>query len=152
MTQNTNLTSLRDIATSLTTPESTLRLYRDEFEEFVATSGQGRRRRYPEESVQILRRIVERKRGGWPSARIREELAREVTPQARSRRRTQEERLDEVIGLLTAQTEEIAMLRAEVAALRALAAATFERRAQAEGENLSFEEAAAGSVFSAAPV
>nr|CAA9290064.1 hypothetical protein AVDCRST_MAG63-4269 [uncultured Armatimonadetes bacterium] len=36
-----------------------------------------------------------------------------------TRRRTSEERLDEAIGLLTAQAGEIAMLRAEVSALRA---------------------------------
>lgn len=111
--------TLREVSARLGLPESTLRLYRDEFEEYVPCTGQGRRRRYTEEGLETLRRIVEWKREGWTAGRIRDALARERTPRERTRRRTAEERLDEVLVLLTAQGSEIAMLRTEVAALRA---------------------------------
>ena len=114
-----HIRTLREVSALLGMPESTLRLYRDEFEEYVPCVGQGRKRRYTSEGVDALRRIVEWKRGGWSAGQIRDTLARERTPRERVRRRTAEERLDEVIGLLTAQAGEIAMLRAEVSALRA---------------------------------
>ncbi len=111
--------TLRQIAAALGLPESTLRLYRDEFEEYVPCTGQGRRRRYAEDGSDALRRITDWKKEGWAAGRIREELARERAPRERARRRTTEERLDEALALLTAQAGETAMLRAEVAALRA---------------------------------
>lgn len=110
--------TIREVCALLELPESTLRLYRDEFDDFIPCAGEGRKRRYADEGVETLRRIVAWKREGWTSGRIRDELARERTPRERKRRRTNEERLDEAILLLTAQTGEIALLRAEIRALR----------------------------------
>lgn len=101
-------------------PESTLRLYRDEFEEFLPpVGGEGRRRRYGDEAADRLRRIVEWRREGKGAAYIRDALAREVTPTQKVRRRNTDERLDDLAALLRAQAGEIAMLRVEVGALRA---------------------------------
>jgi Predicted transcriptional regulators len=111
--------SLKQFSLSLGVPESTLRLYRDEFEEYLPVTGTGRRRRYPAEALGILRQIVVWKKEGWTGGQIREELRKSAQPAARARGRTAESRLDEAIALLRAQAGEIALLRAEVAALRA---------------------------------
>ena len=113
------MATLREIAAAAGIPESTARLYRDEFEEFLETTGQGKRRRYSDTAVETMRRIVAWKREGWSAASIRDELARERMPAPRARRRTTEERLDEITAVLRAQAGEVAMLRAEVGALRA---------------------------------
>ena len=106
------------IAVSAGMPESTVRVYRDEFEEFLPTTGEGRRRRYEAESAERLRRICEWKRQGHTSSEIRRELERAVTPQERTRRRTGENRLEELITFVRSQASEIALLRAEVGSLR----------------------------------
>lgn len=134
--------TLNKMAAVLDVPGSTLRLYRDEFEEYVPCTGEGRKRRYNDEGVAALRRIVAWKREGWSAGRIRDELARERTPRERTRRRTTEERLDEAILLLTAQSGEIALLRAEVAAL--IAALREHGSALRAPETPSFEAALHG--------
>jgi DNA-binding transcriptional MerR regulator len=111
--------SLKEVAERLGLPESTLRLYRDEFEDWIPTQGEGRRRRYGEKGIEALRRIVEGKRAGWAAGKIRDELARDQTPVVRARRRNTDERLDEIAARLQAQSSEIALLRVEVGALRA---------------------------------
>jgi DNA-binding transcriptional MerR regulator len=112
--------SLKELAIKLGVPESTLRLYRDEFDELVPVAGgEGRRRRYGPEGTETLRLIVGWKREGKPAAAIRAELERRAAPRERARRRDTDGRLDEVSALLTAQAGEIALLRAEVGALRA---------------------------------
>lgn len=110
--------TIREISTLAGLPESTLRLYRDEFDDFVPCTGEGRRRRYTDEGAQTLQRIVAWKKEGWTAPRIRDALAREQAPRARARARTHDERLDEVLVLLSTQASEITLLRAEVAALR----------------------------------
>jgi len=111
--------SLKEIASRLDVPESTLRLYRDEFDELIPTQGSGRRRRYAEEGADVLRKIVSWRREGWGSGQIRDALLRERQPRERMRRRNADERLDEIAARLLAQAGEIAMLRVEVGALRA---------------------------------
>jgi DNA-binding transcriptional MerR regulator len=112
------MNTLKEVAERLRMPESTLRLYRDEFEEWIPTQGEGRRRRYDERGVEALRRIIEGKRAGWTAGKIRDELARDRTPVARARRRNTDERLDEIAARLQAQASEMALLRVEVGALR----------------------------------
>ncbi len=107
------------MAQALKVPEATVRVYRDEFEEFLPAHGEGRKRRYEEGTLQTLRRIVAWKREGKASVWIRDELAREARPAPRVRFRNTEERLDEIAAFLRAQASEIAMLRVEVGALRA---------------------------------
>lgn len=110
--------TLKLIAAEAAVPESTVRIYRDEFEEFLPTSGEGRRRRYDEASAARLTQIVQWKRSGWTAPQIRDELRKEALPQMRVRRRTTEERLDEIAAILRAQGGEIMLLRAEVGTLR----------------------------------
>ena len=111
--------TMNEMAGLLEVPLSTVRLYRDEFEELVPASGEGRRRRYDEEALDILRRIVLWKRQGWTAGQIRDALARERQPQQKARRRNTDERLDEVTALIRAQAGEIAMLRVEMGGSRA---------------------------------
>ena len=110
--------TLKLIAAETEVPESTVRIYRDEFEEFLPANGEGRRRRYDDISAARLRQIVQWKRSGWTATQIRDELRKDTQPQARVRRRTAEERLDEMTALLRAQSSEVILLRAEVGALR----------------------------------
>jgi DNA-binding transcriptional MerR regulator len=110
--------TLKEAAEVIGIPETTLRLYRDEFDEWIPTQGEGRRRRYDERGMVALRKIVEGKRAGWSAGKIRDELARDRTPVARARNRNTEERLDEIAARLQAQASEMALLRVEVGALR----------------------------------
>jgi DNA-binding transcriptional MerR regulator len=111
--------SLREIAGRLEMPESTLRLYRDEFEEFVLARGEGRRRRYDEAALQVLRDITDWKKAAWKSEAIRDALKKQNRPQSQARRRTTEDRLDELMVLVRAQSEQLAQLRTEIGQLRA---------------------------------
>lgn len=139
--------TIKALAEAVGVPQSTIRLYRDEFEEFIDVTGQGRKRRYSDDGMATLRRIVAWKREGWAAGRIRDELAKERQPIARLRRQTVEERLDEITALLRAQAGEVAMLRAEVGALRAetrrMAAAAVE--SAQEAATLTLEDALLGS-------
>jgi DNA-binding transcriptional MerR regulator len=110
--------SLREIASRLRTPESTLRLYREEFEEFIPALGEGRRRRYDERAEEVLRQILAWKQAGWRGEAIRDALRKQHRPEAQARKRTTEDRLDELVALVRIQTEQLALLRAEVGQLR----------------------------------
>lgn len=111
--------TLKEIATGLSVPETTLRLYRDEFEEYIPASGEGRRRRYSDMAGERLGQIVAWKREGWTAPMIRDALAETIKPEAKARRRNTDERLDELSARLAAQQGELAALRAEVGGLRA---------------------------------
>lgn len=79
------LVSLRDIATALNLPESTVRYYRDAFAHHLPTVGTGRRRRYPPEAVATLRMIAlwyhEGKTRNW----IEQELSTLYAPEIHAR-------------------------------------------------------------------
>jgi DNA-binding transcriptional MerR regulator len=109
---------MREIAERLKMPESTLRLYREEFEEFVPAHGEGRRRRYDERAEDVLRNIVGWKKARWKSEAIRDALKKQRRPESQARRRTTEERLDELLALTRAQSEQVALLRAEIGQIR----------------------------------
>lgn len=109
---------LKELANAVGLPESTVRLYRDEFAEYLPVLGEGRRRRYPPEALLLMRQIIAWKREGQNVSQIRDELNRQRQPGETSRRRTSEERWDEVTARLTAQASEVTALRIEVAALR----------------------------------
>lgn len=112
--------TMREIARECEIPESTLRVWRDEFEAFLPALGEGKRRRYPEASLELLRQLVAWKKQGLPAEQIRAELTRRSTPQEKVRRKTSESQLEEVLALLRAQGAELAALRAEVGELRRL--------------------------------
>jgi len=69
------LFSLRDIARELEIPESTVRYYRDAFVTHIATVGRGRRRRYPQEAIDVLRAI----KHGYGAGKSREEIEAELS-------------------------------------------------------------------------
>lgn len=108
--------SLREIAEAIQMPESTLRLYRDEFEEFVGARGEGRRRRYDDRAARTLGNIADWKRAGWKGDAIRDALKKQERPEAQARRRTTDDRLDELVLLTRASLGELATLRASVEA------------------------------------
>lgn len=67
---DTPLYTLRQIASQLDLPESTVRYYRDAFATHIATVGMGRRRRYPEEAVTTLKLIAD----AYARGRTRDEI------------------------------------------------------------------------------
>ena len=110
--------TLKQLSEHLMTPESTVRVYRDEFTDFLPAVGEGRRRRYDSGTVETLKVIIERKKAGVASANIRQELARTHTPQEKRRAATQEDRIAGIHQAIESQGGEIALLRAEVGGLR----------------------------------
>ena len=66
--------SIRDIARELNLPESTIRYYRDAFDPYLPSIGLGRRRRYPRESVDLLRLIAD----GYARGLTREQVEAEL--------------------------------------------------------------------------
>jgi DNA-binding transcriptional MerR regulator len=110
--------TMREIARQCELPESTLRVWRDEFEAFLPAVGEGKRRRYPEATQELLRHVARWKKAGMSSEQIRAELAKRATPQARTQRRTTESQLEELLSLARAQSAELAALRAEVGELQ----------------------------------
>lgn len=79
------LYTLRDIATELQLPESTVRYYRDAFAHHLATIGSGRRRRYPPEAVATLRLIALWYSEGRTREQIEHELSQLDVPEIRQR-------------------------------------------------------------------
>ena len=68
------LLTIRRIAEALALPESTVRYYRDQFARHIPFSGRGRRRRYPDEAVAILRFVAD----AYAAGRRREEIEAEL--------------------------------------------------------------------------
>lgn len=63
--------------------ESTTRYYRDKYEEyFKVTSGEGRNRRYPEETVSLLSFISKLYKDGLESPQVKEALEKRYSPVA----------------------------------------------------------------------
>lgn len=106
---------MREIARQCELPESTLRVYRDEFEAFLPAVGEGKRRRYPEATQETLRQIAAWKKEGRPSGEILTELQKRKAPQAKAQRRSHDDKLEELLALTRAQASEVASLRAELA-------------------------------------
>lgn len=69
------LLTLAEIAKRLGLPESTIRYYRNNFEEFIPSVGEGRTKRYTQESLEVLRFIADTVRSGVPLSEVRELLA-----------------------------------------------------------------------------
>lgn len=73
--------TIREIARELNLPESTIRYYRDAFALYLPAWGMGRRRRYPAESLELLRLIAD----GYSRNQTREQIeakVQEVAPPA----------------------------------------------------------------------
>ncbi|WP_287558163.1 MerR family transcriptional regulator [Pseudodesulfovibrio sp.] len=68
--------SLREVGRQLEIPPSTVVYYKDKFQQFIPSSGgDGRRRRYPVEVVDIFRRIREMFTENWSVDQIEKELS-----------------------------------------------------------------------------
>ncbi len=73
---NNGLLSLADIARHFDLPESTARYYCKRFAEFLPIHGEGRRRRYGEESIEIVSSILEHMKVGKNASAVEKELAK----------------------------------------------------------------------------
>lgn len=61
------LLTLAEIARRLDIPASTVSYYRDKFRQYIPELGEGRHRRYTEESYEVLRFIADCMRSGMPA-------------------------------------------------------------------------------------
>ncbi|WP_027370314.1 MerR family transcriptional regulator [Desulfovermiculus halophilus] len=69
-----SLLTIKEIAKQLQVPESNIRYYRDRFEEYIPSIGQGRRRRYKKEAVDVFGHIVQ----GYKDEKNTEQIAAEL--------------------------------------------------------------------------
>jgi len=68
--------SLREVGRQLDVPPSTIVFYKDKFSKYIPSEGgEGRRRRYPVEVLEIFRRIREMFNNNWSTEQIERELA-----------------------------------------------------------------------------
>lgn len=70
------LLTIAEIAKQLDIPESTVRFYRDRFESFVPSVGEGRKKRYLPEAAEVLRFIAESFKRNETATEIEEALSR----------------------------------------------------------------------------
>jgi DNA-binding transcriptional MerR regulator len=75
--------TLKEIARRLDVPESNIRYYRDRFDDFLPSIGEGRKRRYLPEALDIFRFIVERYKEDRSTEEVGHELMRRFPRQAR---------------------------------------------------------------------
>lgn len=66
-----DLLTIKEIAKQLGVPESNIRYYRDRFEEFLPYVGEGRKRRYKQEAMEIFKCIVD----GYRQEQTTEQIA-----------------------------------------------------------------------------
>lgn len=78
------LLTLKEIAARLGVPESNLRYYRNRVGEFLPSAGEGRRRRYFPEAVEVLRRTVDLVSQGVSLDRVYKCLSSEQPPEIES--------------------------------------------------------------------
>ncbi|MFW6054480.1 MAG: MerR family transcriptional regulator [Thermodesulfobacteriota bacterium] len=69
-----DLLTIKEISRELEVPESNLRYYRDRFEDFLPSVGQGRKRRYKKGALDVFRFIVQGFQNDKTSDQIAEEL------------------------------------------------------------------------------
>lgn len=136
------LLTIAEIARQLGLPESTVRYYRDRFEAFVPSVGEGRTRRYRPEAVEVLRFVADAMRAGVPAeeveAALRERFAITVEPQQYGAVTQQQsaaimrELVADAVADVVAEAvrRETAALRQELERLRQELAAAREREAE----------------------
>ena len=71
----TEFLTIKEIAKQLQVPESNIRYYRDRFEDYIPSVGEGRRRRYKQEALQVFGHIVQSYRDEKNTDQIASELA-----------------------------------------------------------------------------
>jgi DNA-binding transcriptional MerR regulator len=71
--------TIAEISKILNIPESTLRFYRNKFEKFIPYFGEGRKKRYAEEAINIFKEIAELLRNNVTADDVAEHLTRVYT-------------------------------------------------------------------------
>lgn len=71
-----DLLTIKEIARRLSQPESNIRYYRDRFDKFLPSVGEGRKKRFTPEALEVFRAIVEELGRNMSSQEIEQELAR----------------------------------------------------------------------------
>lgn len=107
--------TIKQIADTLQIPESTIRFYRDRFEEYVPSIGTGRKRRYPENAIEVFRIIAESYERNMTAEEIKERLSLEfarnidiLETNSSSATVTQQEEFQKVTSMLAQAIREVA--------------------------------------------
>jgi DNA-binding transcriptional MerR regulator len=66
--------TIKEIAKQLQVPESNIRYYRDRFEDYIPSVGEGRRRRYKKEAIDVFSHIIQ----GYKEEKNTEQIAAEL--------------------------------------------------------------------------
>lgn len=120
------LLTIAEIAKQLNLAESTARFYRDRFEDFIPSVGEGRKKRYKPKTVEVLRFIAEGFKRNLTTTDIEDGLARMVgrnieveketaTTQAVVQQQPNILQLQAVLEVIADQKTEIEELRKSVA-------------------------------------
>lgn len=120
------LLTIAEVAKQLNIPESTARFYRDRFENFIPSVGDGRKKRYKPETAEVLRFIAEGFKHSLTTADIEDGLTRMVarnieveketaTTQAVVQQQPNVLQLQAVLEVIADQKTEIEELRKSVA-------------------------------------
>ena len=130
--------TLKELAYKLNVGESTVRFWRDRFNEFIPSVGRGKRRKYRSDALEVLRFIKQQSERRVSAEQIRHGLSRQQPIEGvweESQRSAQQERnepaegqelathfvdqlLERVQGILQTQNERMAALEAENRELR----------------------------------
>lgn len=104
------LYTIKELSSILNVPESTLRYYRDRFEEFIPVVGKGRKRRYKEEAIEIFRQIIKGYEDDLTTKQIRNRLIEKLST-SESESKLSKDHLEE---LLKKQTQIIELLTEDI--------------------------------------
>lgn len=96
-----DLLTIKDISRELEVPESNLRYYRDRFEDFLPSVGQGRKRRYKQKALDVFRFIVQ----GYQNDKTSDQIAAEL-PKHFSRKPDLADQEETTSQVLPARAEE----------------------------------------------
>ncbi|MCX2726797.1 site-specific integrase [Thermomicrobium sp. 4228-Ro] len=100
------LLTLTEIARRLGLPETTVRYYRDRFAPYLPAVGSGRARRYPQQTVERLRWIVEQLRAGASPHEIEAQL-RSAPPDLATHAPAADAQLTDSVGRLSQRIREL---------------------------------------------
>lgn len=67
--------TIAEISKRLQVPESTIRSWRDRYDDFIPSSGKGRKKRFPDEALAVFRMIAEQSADGATATAIAERLS-----------------------------------------------------------------------------
>ncbi len=119
------LYTIKELSKELKIPESTLRYYRDRFEEFIPTVGKGRKRRYKEEAIDVFKLIIEGYEQDLNFRQIKDKLIKKLSVSEGSSTKESDdiknvliEKQNEIIRLLIEYINEKDELKREIKLLK----------------------------------